>query len=246
MQIIFTVSLPLLFACVSLLSGTFCRGEEGSGHRHFNLSEEFKNVTIWPSGKDLPCNLGSKVPPGTCKKVNGQLYCLPSFMIIGAMKAGTSEMRDRLRESPLIISGNKGQEVHFFDNYFGFSTNSLADRYPFARPKGMNCPSEVYLKFFPVSKPIMTFEKTPSYMRSLLIMGKINSWFPLMKFIVLLRNPTDRLYSSFCHHIRHNRVRYYSDEEWYKYHGSPPPNGPGVGKFDAKNEKKSTLSIAPS
>ncbi len=111
------------------------------------------------------------------------LRTTPSYLVIGAQKAGTSSLYQTLNEHPQLIPARE-KEVHFFDlNY----------------PKGIAW----YHDHFPLStgKNQQTGEASPYYMYHPLAAERVCNYNPAMKLIALLRNPIDRAYSHY-HHIR--------------------------------------------
>lgn len=146
--------------------------------------------------------------PGSCVASGRYVRCFPSFMIIGAMKAGTGVLMKALNhhKQPFFQSGFGTQgkrEVH----YFGENHLHL----PLDR-QGIIHVYEDYLNHFPLKylfrshvPDIITFDKTPDYMRDSSAMSQIKHLFPSMKFIIILRNPTDRAISGFNHNCRHKR-----------------------------------------
>jgi len=134
---------------------------------------------------------------------------LPNFLIVGETKCGTTSMYDNLVKHPQILPslGNGVQteadsevplgvkEIRFFDKHY----NRGWDWYQSCFPK---CPDGY-----------ITGEATPMYLYRTQALIHIAETIPDCKIIVMLRNPTDRLYSHF-NHISANEVdwtdRYHS------------------------------------
>jgi hypothetical protein len=143
---------------------------------------------------------------GSCILKNSQLYCYPTFMIIGMMKCGTGALMRALNQlHPLIKSGQgvgHTNEIHYFTRY----------RRNISLLSSMNA----YLQYFPtysltgvlssgiLSYP-MLFDKSPDYIRSREALAAVKEIFPYMKHIVLLRDPVSRAISGFDHNCRHRR-----------------------------------------
>lgn len=111
------------------------------------------------------------------KKINFGTVA-PTFMIIGAQKAGTSSLYYYLSQHPeLLVPETK--ELHYFDTL---------------EPT----PKRDYLKLFPKSYGTtkQSFEATPRYMYYPGTAKKIYDFNPGMKFIIMLRNPVNRAYSA--------------------------------------------------
>lgn len=109
---------------------------------------------------------------------------LPSFLIIGAQKAGTTFLFGLLRNHSRIKAPNK-KELHFFDT---------------ARwHEGM----EFYAEQFPaLGENSVTGEASPYYMFCPRVAQRVAGTLPQAKLIVLLRNPVDRAYSDYRHKVR--------------------------------------------
>lgn len=111
-------------------------------------------------------------------KYIGYNHIKPSFMIIGAQKAGTSALYNYLSQHSELISSNP-KEVHFFDTYDVININN-------------------YHKFFPkqFSTSKISFEATPRYLYFPGTAERLRNYNPKLKFIVLLRDPVSRAYSA--------------------------------------------------
>jgi hypothetical protein len=117
----------------------------------------------------------------------------PSFLIIGAQKAGTSSLFKYLMRHggylrPLL------KDIYFFDNNYH---------------RGIPW----YLSFFPsqatsvdrsreIGGPVVTGEGATYYLLHPLAPGRVRTTFPDMKLIVLLRDPVERAMSHYFHNRR--------------------------------------------
>lgn len=109
---------------------------------------------------------------------------LPTYIIAGAMRSGTTALNSYLREHPDVAVSSR-KEVHFFDSFYD---------------RGVDW----YRKQFPGSESVQAVgEATPNYMFSTTAVDRIRETLPDVKLIVLLRNPIDRAYS----HYWHDRAR---------------------------------------
>ncbi|MFN8336444.1 MAG: sulfotransferase [Cyclobacteriaceae bacterium] len=115
----------------------------------------------------------------------------PSFMIIGAQKAGTTSLHYYLDQHPKL-AGSYPKELNYFsrDIFLG---------------KDLNW----YRKHFTsLTKPdAMFFESTPKYMNLEPVAQQIAKTYPNMKFIMILREPIARAYSGW------NMYRSYSPKQ---------------------------------
>jgi hypothetical protein len=116
----------------------------------------------------------------------------PTFLGIGAQKCGTSWLHQQLAAHPQIYVPWQRKEVHFFDDYY--------DR-----------GQEWYSKFFPDDAEADAFvaigEITPRYIFESSIPSRIHELIPHCQFIVLLRNPTNRLFSQYVMSVAHGDTR---------------------------------------
>lgn len=121
---------------------------------------------------------------------------LPSFIIIGAQRCGTTSLYDYLCQHPQIIP-SPVKELFYFDDYFG-------------RPETW------YRSFFPregecrrladrLGHPVITGEASPSYFFHPYAPGRIARTLPDVKLILVLRNPVERAYSHYNHIRRLDR-----------------------------------------
>lgn len=121
---------------------------------------------------------------------------LPSFLIIGAAKSGTTSLYSYLGQHPNLIRGYS-QEVHFFDG--GLDPN----RDDFARGERW------YRKHFPLIDDMgdadQTFESSPLYIYHPLAAERMYRLLPRVRLIALLRNPIERAISHYFHERRHGR-----------------------------------------
>ena len=109
---------------------------------------------------------------------------LPNFIIIGAMRSGTTSLARYLGAHPQVFMAAK-KEVHFFDFNFDRSLDWYARH--FARAGGKTAVGEA----------------TPGYMYNERAIARMARLVPQARLIVVLRNPVDRAYS----HYWLNRAR---------------------------------------
>jgi hypothetical protein len=107
---------------------------------------------------------------------------LPSFLCIGAQRAGTTWLYRILTSHPQIYVPARRKEVHFFDWYYD---------------RGI----EWYVKFFPSDSKAGKYravgEVTPDYLHESNCPSRIREILPDAKLIAILRNPVDRAYSHY-------------------------------------------------
>lgn len=105
---------------------------------------------------------------------------LPTFLIAGAMRCGTTSLNAYLREHPEISVGQP-KEVHFFDQNY---------------ERGIDW----YLQHFPDADGSRAVgEATPAYLYFPEVAERIATTLPEVKILLLLRDPVDRAHSHFWH-----------------------------------------------
>lgn len=112
----------------------------------------------------------------------GFCSCGPSFLLVGAQKAGTTSMFHYLAEHPNIRAAPE-KEIGFFDQDVNYRRGVAwyHSRFPLAIKPGA---------------ALATFEATPQYLYYPWAAQRIRAYAPGMKIIVVLRNPVERAYSA--------------------------------------------------
>lgn len=115
---------------------------------------------------------------------------LPTFLIGGAQKSGTTTLHHYLGAHPDIFIPRRPQELHFFDldrNYargVHWYANHFTSATPAHRAIGQTSPLYLYAREVP---------------------ARIAALLPDVKLIFILRNPVDRAYSHYWHEIKNGR-----------------------------------------
>ena len=112
--------------------------------------------------------------------------CLPSFIVAGVQKAGTTALSAMLCTHP-SISFSKKKEVHFFD---------ILKRYNLGISEYLRNFHEWDASRSGTSLPIYG-ESTPYYLASRDACRRISETIPEVKLVVLLREPVSRAYSEY-------------------------------------------------
>lgn len=110
---------------------------------------------------------------------------LPSFIIVGAIKAGTTTLSQLLDKHPMLRTSSN-LEPHFFDQNFDKGILWYKKQFP--------------LLFFNARKT--AFEATPFYLYHPLVPQRIAETLPQVKIVVLLRNPIERAISHFKFNVK--------------------------------------------
>lgn len=103
---------------------------------------------------------------------------LPSFVVIGAMKSGTTSLYASLAAHPQIFCA---LEPHFFDDNFHRGLDWYRSHFEEARPDQV------------------LGEKTPDYLHRPDAVERMATLIPDARLIAILRNPVDRAYSHYWH-----------------------------------------------
>jgi hypothetical protein len=120
-------------------------------------------------------------------RATSSLRVMPNFLIVGAMKGGTTSLFNYLAQHPQVYPPFR-KEIKFFDcNY----VNGLS----------------WYRAHFPLKAKFnadyaVTGEATPYYIFHPVAPQRIAQDLPNAKIIILLRNPVDRAYSHYQHMVR--------------------------------------------
>ncbi len=119
-----------------------------------------------------------------------RLRCEPGFLIVGAMKAGTTFLHTCLAGHPSCVCAME-KEVHFFDNNYHRGQRWYRSRFPI---RGWMESRR--------QRPLLAGEATPYYLYHPLSPQRAHDTCPKAKIIVLLRNPVDRAYSHYQQNVR--------------------------------------------
>ena len=111
------------------------------------------------------------------------LLSLPTFVIAGAQKSGTSSLSATLRRHPDVFMATP-KELHFFDRHFDRGLEWYGEQFPVRR----------------VHRAIG--EATPSYLFEATVRERMHEVLPDARIIVSLREPVSRAYSHYWHQRR--------------------------------------------
>ena len=143
----------------------------------------------------------------------------PDFLILGAMKAGTTSLFNYLCLHPRVM-GSVPKEIFFFNSHFEKGERWYRRHFP----------SESYLK----SKGAICGEATPTYLYSELAAARMSRMIPRARLLVLLRDPTSRAISHYYHRVRTNREKRDINEVFSIENINRWMEGKGLSDFDAK------------
>lgn len=130
------------------------------------------------------------------RRLSASFRPLPSCIIAGAQKAGTSTLYSWLIQHP-DVSGALRKEVHYFDG----GLNPRKDNFW--------CGPSWYKAHFPLSWGYggrhHFVEASPSYLFVPWVPRRIKEVLPSVKIILVLRNPTERAISNYFHEVKAGR-----------------------------------------
>jgi len=126
---------------------------------------------------------------------------IPNFLIIGAAKSGTTSLYHALKQHPKIFM-SPVKEPNFFaleGGELNYPQGTVDPRY---LAQCITTKEEYNQQFEGVSNEIAVGEASPIYLYHPQAPVRIKNCLPNVKIIVILRNPIERAYSNFLHHIR--------------------------------------------
>ncbi len=118
---------------------------------------------------------------------------VPSFIIIGAARAGTTSLYAYLISHPNVMPAVKKETV-----FFNYAYHSNLDWYKMYFP---TISEREKIKKQKGIQRVITGEATPSYLIDPHVPQRISEMLPGIKLIVLLRNPIERALSHYHHNI---------------------------------------------
>ena len=122
-------------------------------------------------------------------RVTGPLRGLPSVLIIGTQKGGTTSLFNYLAEHPDVLPPI-GKEVHYFDLHYAAGENWYRGRFPYS---------------YRLRRGALTLDASPYYMWHPLAPARAARLLPDVKLIAVLRNPIDRALSHYQHEVAAGR-----------------------------------------
>lgn len=164
-------------------------------------SVEYENATEWqhvphtlPTAQEEVLWGGASAQQNLC--INGRF--VPELFIIGAIQAATTSLSMALRQSPMVLWARP----HSNDD-FSWKEAQVFDRYFY------NGPGDAGVSFPPCS-PLrkVAVDATPAYSVEYHVPQSIRLWYgtlaPLVKFVLVIREPVARMHSHY-HHSRQGR-----------------------------------------
>lgn len=123
------------------------------------------------------------------RRATAPLRGLPSALIIGAQKGGTTSLFNYLVQHP-EVRAPFGKEIHYFDLHHDRGENWYRGRFPYV---------------YQLRGGSQTLDASPYYLAHPLAPQRAARLLPGVKLIAVLRNPVDRALSHYQHELRGGR-----------------------------------------
>jgi hypothetical protein len=119
---------------------------------------------------------------------------LPSFLICGGQRCGTTSMYRALAAHPAILKPVLHKGVHYFDVGYRHGMRWYRGHFPLLRTAARRSRRLGGV-------PVVTFESSPYYLYHPLAADRIAADLPGVRLIVLVRDPVQRAYSHHAHEV---------------------------------------------
>lgn len=123
------------------------------------------------------------------RQLTAPLRGLPSVLIIGAQKSGTTSLFKYLVQHPDVLRP-LSKEVHYFDFHYFRGVKWYRGRFPYTHR---------------LRRGSLTLDASPYYLVHPLVPQRVAQLLPEVKLVALLRNPVDRALSHYQHEVRGGR-----------------------------------------
>ena len=123
------------------------------------------------------------------RQLTAPLRGLPSALVIGAQRSGTTSIFNYLVQHPDVLPP-LGKEIHYFDFHYSRGVRYYRGRFPYNHR---------------LRQGTMTLDATPYYLVHPLVPHRAAQLLPEVKLVALLRNPIERAYSHYQHEVRGGR-----------------------------------------
>ncbi len=123
------------------------------------------------------------------RTLTAPLRRLPSVLIIGAQKGGTTSLFNYLVRHPDVLPPF-GKEIHYFDLHYARGVQWYRGRFPYG---------------YRLRGGVLTLDASPYYLVHPHAPERAARLLPDTKLIALLRNPVDRAFSHYQHEVRGGR-----------------------------------------
>ncbi len=124
-------------------------------------------------------------------RATAPLRMLPSFLIVGAQRAGTTSLYQTLTRHPDVLPAGLHKGVHYFDTAYDRGPRWYRAHFPLTLTQRRR---ERH-----AGGPVVTGEASPYYMFHPLVAERIARDLPDVRVVVMLRDPVERAWSAFTH-----------------------------------------------
>jgi hypothetical protein len=118
---------------------------------------------------------------------------LPSFLICGGQRCGTTSLYRALAAHPLVAKAVLHKGVHYFDTNYHRGTGWYQGHFPLKRTAARLEREH--------GSPAQTFESSPYYLYHPHAATRIARDLPEVRLLVLVRDPVERAYSQHAHEL---------------------------------------------
>lgn len=126
-------------------------------------------------------------------RVTAPLRVLPSFLVVGAQRCGTTSLHRGLRQHPAVLDASLKKGVHFFDQQYDKGLGWYRGHFPVT--------ARVRLLERRLHTHVLVGESTPYYMFHPCAPERIAADVPGVRLIAMLRDPVERAYSAYTHEL---------------------------------------------
>lgn len=129
------------------------------------------------------------------RRTTGEFRVLPTFVILGAQRAGTSSLYRWLCQHPAVHQATR-KELHYFDFNFDRGETWYRSHFPLAATM-----STMRVRYGAAA----TGEASPFYLADPQVPQRLDRLLPDARLIVLLRDPVERAISHYFHEVDEGR-----------------------------------------
>jgi hypothetical protein len=156
---------------------------------------------------------------------DSQMWHQPDFLVVAAPRCGTTSLYSYLQQHPQIQMSRQKEPAFFHfvhgvpafeemaDRYGRDRLTESVQRYQRVRTRAVTNPSLYSAMWTDDSSVLMRGEATPTYLFDPATVSFIRKELPIVKAILLLRNPVDRAYSQYLQYLRHGFETIYDFEQ---------------------------------
>jgi hypothetical protein len=124
------------------------------------------------------------------REISAGRRVLPSYIIIGAQRCGTTSLHNYMMQHPNVVPSYK-KEIKYFDSNYQKGERWYRSHFPYEGEMANN--------------QLITGEGSPYYIFHPKVAQRVSKMLPNIKLIALLRNPIDRAYSHYQLGVRRGR-----------------------------------------